>query len=206
MIDSMKLCDAECFDNPRFELVSPYIIDAPSNMFDPAILNPATDLLIIHPAWDDNYPSPDGMGTSNFIIDSFLKHRLAIMNFVRAGGNLLYISDSHLNISSLPSMFMTKLSYSLTITAAPSSNRNFINETSASINTSLAFTAPPPGSLIHLLNSTGDPVLFETESGKGTILISAFSPLCNTGSPPGSPIHYPVNINTIRYMIGAVYK
>jgi hypothetical protein len=70
--------------------------------------------------------------------------------------------------------------------------------------TNTVFNEIPDGSVVHLVNQQNDPLLVEIKIGKGLILNSVFATFDYVKDK--GTFHYPVNINTFRYMIGAVYK
>jgi hypothetical protein len=170
--------------------------------FHPSILNPQTDLLVIDPNVSD-YFCP-GRETGNPVMESYLKNRLAIINFVRNGGNLLFITSWNTgyvgNIVPLPLNYVSDTR----VIRAPGSNRQFIAGSEINMYTNTVFNEIPDGSVVHLVNQHNDPLLVEIKIGKGLILNSAFTTFDNVKDI--GTFHYPVNINTFKYMIGAIYK
>jgi len=170
--------------------------------FYPSILNPKTDLLVIDPSVNDWFCP--GQETGNPVMEAFLDNKLAIANFVRNGGNLLFITSWNTgyegNMVPLPLISVSDNK----VIMAPYSNRQFITGAESYMGTALAFNKIPDKSVVHLVNQNNDPLLVEIKIGEGMILNSVFKTFY-TGLP-GEPIHHPVNVNTFRYMIGAVYK
>lgn len=175
--------------------------DYSGQKFHPGILNPKTDLLVIDPSVDDRfYPYQE---TGNPVIEAYLDNKLAIANFVRNGGNLLFITSWNTGYEgNIIPLLLISVSDNQVIRAAYS-NRQFINGAKSNISTYTAFNKIPDKSVIHLVNKNNDPLLVEMKIGQGIILNSVFKTFF-TGLP-GEQKHYPVNVNTFRYMIGAVF-
>ncbi len=170
--------------------------------FHPSILNPNTDLLVIDPSVNDWF-CPE-QATGNPVMEAYLDHKLAIANFVRNGGSLLFITSWNTgyegNIVPLPLISVSDNK----VIRAQYSNRQFILGDESFMYTYIAYNEIPDKSVVHLVNQNNDPLLVEMKIGEGIILNSVFKTFYS--GLDGEPIHYPVNVNTFRYMIGAVYK
>lgn len=163
-------------------------VEGPGIIFNQAILNPQTDLLVI-----DAYPESFGE------IECFQANKLAIMRFVRNGGGLLLITaDIFENESSTGALPLAKIeTISNKVIRNSNSNWSFIEGEEMDFHLSVAFsdTNIPDGAIIHLVNEYGDPQLIEMYNGKGNILSSIFGiNSLNSDS---------VDLNTFWYMTGA---
>nr|WP_321406404.1 hypothetical protein [uncultured Carboxylicivirga sp.] len=176
--------------------------DLPGQFFSPDILNPETDLLVIDPSVEDYHCN--GQETGNPVMDAYTKNQLAILNFVRNGGNLLFITswDTGYEGNIVP-LSITSVSGNKVIRTSDT-NRQFINGNECFMYTGIGFNNVPDKSLVHLVNENNAPLLVEINNGQGLILNSVFRTFY-TGKV-GEPYHHPVNINTFKYMIGANYK
>ena len=174
--------------------------DLPGEEFSTSILNPGTDLLVIDIDDFDFFRDE--------VMQEYMDNRLAILNFVKKGGNLLFITSYNHEYESNFLPLPVIASESDAVRKGVYSNLEFIEGSQAAISTQFAFDEIPDDALVHLTNSSGKPLLAEIKYGQGNIICSIFitSYYCTTSGDDYYPFHYPANLTPFKYLIGAIYK